>query len=56
MGLWLACVIFIWVIYHKIFMVIYFDLFNGLLKEIIVCGFLGTILMMLIMKFLGSIF
>ena len=42
--LWLICSIVIWVLYHKLFDVIYFDFSSGCLKELIICAFLGAIL------------
>jgi hypothetical protein len=41
--LWAICSVAAFVIYHKIFNVIYFDVGSGCLKEIIVCGVLGAI-------------
>ena len=32
------------VLYHKIFIVYYFRLFNGLMKEFITCFFIGLVL------------
>lgn len=40
-----------WIIYHKLFYVVYFDLGNGCLKEIIICGFTGLVLAALTIVF-----
>lgn len=48
---WLLCSIAVYVIYHKLFAVVYFDFANGCLKEIIVCAILGGILAALICAF-----
>ena len=50
-GLWLASSVALWVLYHKLFDVMYFSLADGLLKEIIVCGLLGGILAACIIYF-----
>ena len=39
-----------WIIYHKIFRVYYFDLFHGVMKEIICSAFIGFILAELSLK------
>lgn len=49
--LWTACSFATWYIYHKLFDVIYFNLFNGCLREIITSGFIGLFLTLLIIKF-----
>ena len=41
---WLICTIAVWVLYHKLFDVIYFDFAHGCLKEIVVCAVIGAIL------------
>ena len=42
--LWIICSIVVFVTYHKIFDVVYFDVGSGCLKEIIICSILGAIL------------
>ena len=42
--LWLICSVAIWVLYHKLFDVIYFDFSHGCLKELIICAIGGAIL------------
>lgn len=49
--IWTACSFATWYIYHKIFDVMYFNLFNGCLKEIITSSFIGLFLTLLIIKF-----
>lgn len=49
--LWIICTFAIWYIYHKFFCVLYFDLFNGCMREIIISGFFGAILAVLIIRF-----
>ena len=41
--IWVLCTFAFWIIYHSLFEVAYFNLFNGCLKEIIVSGFFGAI-------------
>lgn len=47
----IACMIFVWWTYHRIFDVVYFDLGKGCVKEIIITIFLGGLLCAVIMKF-----
>ena len=42
--LWLICSVAVFVIYHTIFDVVYFDLGNGCLKEIVISAIVGAIL------------
>jgi hypothetical protein len=49
--LWFLCSIAVWIIYHKLFNVMYFDLFNGCLTEFITSGFLGAIIAAMIIRF-----
>lgn len=49
--LWFVCSLAVWVIYHKLFNVMYFDLFNGCLKEFITAGFFGAIIAAIIIRF-----
>lgn len=49
--IWAICTIAVWVIYHKIFNVIYFDLANGCLKEVIICILFGALLTGLVVAF-----
>lgn len=42
--LWIICALAVWVLYHKIFNVIYFDFAGGCLKEIVICAVIGAIL------------
>jgi hypothetical protein len=48
---WLACTIFLMVLYHKCFTVIYFNAVTGILREIITSSVLAVILTYLIFKF-----
>ena len=50
-SLWIFCSLAVWIIYHNLFCVIYFDLFNGCLKELIVALFLGTILTAVVIRY-----
>lgn len=45
---WILCSFTLWYIYHKLFDVFYMDVTMGCLKEIVVSGFLGMFLTMLI--------
>lgn len=49
--LYIACVIAVWVIYHKMFTVVYFRLGDGCFMELFACSFLGIILFGLIVYF-----
>ncbi len=49
--LWFVCSFAVWIIYHKLFRVLYFDLFNGCLKEIITAGVIGALLAVIIIRF-----
>ncbi len=49
--LWFVCSAAVFYLYHTLFDVIYFDLGNGCLKEIIVCGIIGGVLAALIFYF-----
>jgi len=42
--LWIICATVVWVIYHKIFQVYYFNLGKGCATEIFICLFIGGIL------------
>ena len=48
---WLLCSGAVFLIYHKLFNVVYFGLADGCFKELIVCAFIGAILTGLIMCF-----
>lgn len=41
---WVGWSVVLLMLYHSIFHVVYFSLANGLLKEVIVAGFIGAIL------------
>lgn len=47
----IICAIFVWIAYHKIFSVIYFDLGRGLIKEGLISLFGGVVVAYLIMNF-----
>lgn len=49
--IWLICSLAVWVIYHKLFNVWYFDFAGGCFKELITCGFIGAILAAIIVAF-----
>ena len=49
--LWFICSLAVWVIYHRLFSIWYFDLFNGCLKEIITAGVIGAVLAAIIIRF-----
>jgi hypothetical protein len=49
--LWILCSMSAWVIYHKLFNVLYFDFFNGCVKEIITSGVVGAVLAAIIIRF-----
>ena len=49
--LWIICSWAIWVIYHKLFNVMYFNLLQSCLKEFIVAGFFGGIMVAFIIRF-----
>lgn len=49
--LWIVFSIGVWITYHKIFTVYYFDLSQGLMKELILSAFLGGILTALTLYF-----
>ena len=49
--LWIACSAASFYIYHKLFDVIYLNLTDGCLKEIIGCAIVGAIIAALIVKF-----
>lgn len=49
--LWIVCSLALWFIYHRLFAVLYFNLFNGCLKEIVTAGVLGAVFAWLIMRF-----
>lgn len=51
MILWFVCSLAVWVIYHKLFNVLYFTLFNSCMKEIIMASFLGAIVAVMIIRF-----
>ena len=40
----MICSIVVWVLYHKLFDVIYFNVASGCLKEILICFFIGALL------------
>ncbi len=46
-----VCSFAVWLLYHKLFHVIYFDFGYGCLKELIISALFGAILAALIMKF-----
>lgn len=48
--LWIVYAIALFVIYHKVFDVIYFSVAHGIIKEIFFCGLLGFLLTMLTIK------
>ena len=48
--LMLVCSIVVWVLYHKLFDVIYFDFFSAFLKEILISVIIGAFLAYGIMK------
>ena len=50
-GLWIFYVIAILVMYHKVFVVVYFDLGRGLMKELVIAAFGGMILAAITVKF-----
>lgn len=50
--LWIICSLVVWVIYHKLFDIVYFDLFNGCLREIIVSGVFGAVLAAILSAFI----
>ncbi|MBD5507435.1 MAG: hypothetical protein HDR05_05175 [Lachnospiraceae bacterium] len=47
----IICAIFVWIAYHKLFSVFYFDLGRGLIKEFIISLFGGAVIAYLIMNF-----
>lgn len=49
--LWIVFSVGVWIIYHKIFSVYYFNLFNGLMKELVVSAFVGALLTVLVLSF-----
>lgn len=49
--IWIACSFAVWIIYHRLFSVVYFDVANGCLKEIIISGIIGAILAGLILLY-----
>lgn len=49
--LWIVFSIGVWVIYHKIFTVYYFNLSQGLMKELFLSAFVGMILTGLTLHF-----
>lgn len=49
--LWIIFSIGVWVVYHKIFTVYYFNLSQGLMKELILSAFLGALLTALTLYF-----
>lgn len=49
--LWIVFSIGVWITYHKIFTVYYFNLSQGLMKELILSAFLGGILTALTLYF-----
>lgn len=49
--LWIVFSIGVWVIYHKIFTVYYFNLSQGLMKELLLSAFAGLILTGLTLHF-----
>lgn len=49
--LWLVFSIGVWIVYHKIFTVYYFNLSQGLMKELILSAFLGALLTALTLYF-----
>ena len=46
-----VCSIFVWVMYHKLFNVVYFDFSRGCLQEIIISVIFGSLLAIAVMKF-----
>ncbi len=44
MVLWIVFTIGVWIVYHKIFTVYYFNLSQGLIKELILSAFAGIVL------------
>ncbi len=40
----IVCTIIVWILYHKLFHVTYFDLGNGCLMEVMGCVFVGFLL------------
>lgn len=48
--LWIVYAIALFVMYHKVFDVIYFSVAHGIIKEIFFCGLLGFLLTMLTIK------
>ena len=49
--IWAVCSLSVWVIYHKLFDVMYLDLFHGCFKEIVVSGVIGAVLTALVIRF-----
>lgn len=49
--LWFGCSLAVWVVFHKLFRVVYFELFNGCLKEFITSGIIGAVLAGIIIRF-----
>lgn len=49
--LYVVCVIVVWVLYHKLFHVYYFNLGRGLLMELMGCAVAGAFLCILVVKF-----
>lgn len=49
--LWIAFSIGVWITYHKIFSVYYFNLSQGLMKELILSAFFGGVLTALTLYF-----
>ena len=47
----IVCSLVVWILYHKMFDVIYFDFANGCFKEILICCIIGTVLAFGIMTF-----
>lgn len=43
-AIWIVYIILLLVAYHKIFDVVYFDTFNGLLRELVIAAIIGAIL------------
>ena len=49
--LFVVCTIIVWILYHKVFRVVYFDLGRGCLMELMGCAVGGMILASLLIYF-----
>ena len=49
--LWIICGLAVWILYHQLFNVVYFDLMNGCFKEFLAAGTLGAILAVIITQY-----